>query len=74
MVLKFLGSCSIVLVLVSFHQLFVDESDIICTWDEYQMLIGMLIEQAKVAFIKLFAQTPNSKVVFENLFKMGCYV
>ncbi len=36
--------------------------------------LGMLIEQAKVAFIKLFAQTPNSKVVFENLFKMGCYV
>ncbi len=33
--------------------------------------LGMLVEQARVAFIKLFTQAPNSKVVFENLFKMG---
>ena len=36
--------------------------------------LGMLVEQAKVAFIKLFAQTPNSKAVFESLFKMGYHV
>lgn len=36
--------------------------------------LGMLIEQAKVAFIKLFGHIPDSQLVFDGLAKMGYHV
>ena len=36
--------------------------------------LGMLVEQARVAFIKLFSKTPDQKLVFDELLKMGYYV
>ena len=36
--------------------------------------IGMLVEQASVAFTKLFNETPDTKVVFEHFSKIGYYV
>ncbi len=36
--------------------------------------LGMLVEQAKVAFVKLFARTPDTADVFISLAKMGYHV
>lgn len=36
--------------------------------------LGMLVEQAKVAFVKLFAKQPNTDNVFKSLTKMGYHV